>query len=456
MMREHTADTSSVRKMALDSLLEIMEEQAFCDKVMYTVLKESHMEKRDRSFYRRLVAGTVERTIELDYVLNQFSKLPVEKMKPVIRNILRMSLYQILYMEKIPVSAVCNEAVKLTEQRKLYRLKGFVNGILRTVLREREQIFYPKELVPRLSICYSMPEWIVNRWLSEYGETITEEILAEFLSEKKEIPIRMQKCRSPEQERETGRKALEAEGVLLEKGAWFPYAARIRKFSSLEDLEAFQKGYFSVQDESSMLPGEISGVKRGDLVIDLCAAPGGKTTHAADLLQGTGKVIAADVSREKLARIEENIERLRLSNVEVLLNDARVYRKEWEEKADVVFADLPCSGLGVIGKKCDIKYKTQEKDIAVLSGLQRQILKQAVRYVKPQGRLIYSTCTIAKEENEENALWIEENLPLRRVSIEEMLPGALRGKTGEQGYIQVMPNETGTDGFFVSAFEKYG
>ena len=219
-------------------------------------------------------------------------------------------------------------------------------------------------------------------------------------------------------------------------------------------LAAFQKGMFQVQDESSMLVGMISGIKKSDTVIDICAAPGGKTLHAADLLAGSGQVLSADLTKEKTDLIQQNCQRLGYQNVSVFQNDALVYKEEWKEKADVLIADLPCSGLGVIGKKCDIKYKTKSEDIKILASLQKEILKNAVSYVKPGGRLLFSTCTIAQEENEKNVAWIQENLPLRLVSIEEDLPEKLQQKTGEKGYLQVLPTMAQTDGFFVSCFEK--
>lgn len=442
-----------VREAALDTLLEVMEQDIFCDKAVHQVLQTSGWEKRDRSLYKRLVTGTVERAIELDYILNQFSKIKVKKMKPVIRNLLRMSLYQIFYMEKIPVSAVCNEAVKLTEKRKLYPLKGFVNGVLRTVLREKERISYPDgtDPVAALSVRYSMPEWLVRKWLSAYGKEVTEEIFQSFFLDKDFLTLRIQRSNITAERLED---SLEKEGVLVQKGVLFPFAYRIRNYPALEQLEAFQNGYFFIQDESSMLVGEISGVKKGDFVIDLCAAPGGKAMHIADLLEGTGTVVAADILPEKKRRIIENIQRLHVSNVLPVVNDARTFKEEWEEQADVVIADLPCSGLGIIGKKSDIKYKTKEEDILTLAALQKEILKTAARYVKPGGRLVYSTCTIAREENEENAAWIVKNLPFTGISIEETLPEKLQGGTGEKGYLQIMPNETGTDGFFVAAFQK--
>ena len=263
-----------------------------------------------------------------------------------------MSVYQILYMEKIPASAVCNEAVKLAEKRKLYGLKGFVNGVLRTIVRKKEEISVPEkaEFIRWANVRYSMPEWIVEKWLSVYGEEVTEEILKTFLEEKNFLTLRMQYTNVSEQ---LFLESLERDGISVQKGVFFPYAYRISDYSVLENLEAYQKGFFAVQDESSMLVGEISGVKKGDFVIDLCAAPGGKSLHLADRLAGTGKVFAADVSPEKTARIFENISRCGFENVHVAVHDACVYDPSCERTFDVVIADVPCSGYGVIGKKPD-------------------------------------------------------------------------------------------------------
>lgn len=443
----------SVRKLALDALLEISQENAFCDQAVHRMLQEYPMDRRDRSFFQRLVEGTVERQIELDYVLNQFSKVKVKKMKPVIREILRMGVYQLFYMDQVPDSAVCNEAVKLTQRRKLSQLKGFVNGVLRSIARDRKQISYPdrKEMVAYLSVTCSMPEWIVKRWIDAYGEEVTERICTGFLERAGELSVR---CQTSKYSVELVRDSLEKQGVAIQPGIFFDEAFRLRNYGSVMELEAFCKGMIQVQDESSMVVGAVSEIQPGNVVMDLCAAPGGKAMHAADILAGKGAVIAGDLTEEKVEKIRENSIRLGYDNIKCYAQDARVLREDWIEKADVVIADLPCSGLGVIGKKCDIKYKTKPEDIANLSQLQRDILQVVSRYVKPGGRLIYSTCTIAREENEENVEWIEKNLPFRRVSMEALLPQPLRGKTGEKGYVQILPLDGGVDGFFVAAFER--
>lgn len=443
----------NLRKIGLSMLLSIMEEGMLCHKVFWQTFETCDLTKRDKNFLRRLVEGTVERTLEMDYIIDQFSKVKVKKMKPVIRNILRMSVYQIFYMDQVPDSAACNEAVKLTNKYKLHNLKGFVNGVLRNIVRQKEQIVdkYPKNTKECFSVTYSMPVWIVERFLQEYGKEETQKILENFLENHKEISLR---CTTDRYSVEEVVQTLEKDEVTVRKGNLFPYALRIKDFSSIPELTGFQKGMFQVQDESSMVVGAVAGIQEKDVVLDVCAAPGGKTLHAASILKETGMVLSGDLTKEKTDYIRENVKRLGYKNIQIFENDAAKFRQEWEEKADVLLADLPCSGLGVMGKKCDIKYKTTKEDILALAQIQRDILKTVVRYLKKGGTLVYSTCTIAREENQDNVQWIKENLSLEPVSIEERLPKPLQGFTGKEGYLQILPHMAQTDGFFVAVFRK--
>lgn len=444
----------NVRKITLDVLIDVMENGAYSDKTIHKVLdNHDDMDKRDRAFLTRLCEGTIERCIEIDYVLNLYSKTKVKKMKPVIRNILRMGVYQILYMEQVPDSAACNEAVKLAVKKKFVNLKGFVNGVLRNIAREKEKIKYPdkKDFIRYASVKYSMPEWIVKRYNDSYGEARTEKILLSYLENDKSTCLR---CNTSKATVDEIRAMLEKDGVKVSAGKLSDYAFYIEDFGKLTDLKAFKKGLIQVQDESSMLVGRILGQKNGDNIIDVCAAPGGKTLHAADLLAGTGNVISCDLTEAKTRLIRDNVERIGFDNIDIEVHDALIFNKEWETKADILIADLPCSGLGVIGKKCDIKYKTKEEDIKSLAKLQQDILKTVTKYIKPGGRLIFSTCTIAEEENEQNVKWICENLPFEPVSIEELLPNQFKSMTGKDGYIQVLPDMADTDGFFISAFVR--
>ena len=437
----------NIRQLSLEILMKVVEEKEYSSVVIPQVLNVyQYLEKQERAFLTRLCEGTIERMLELDYVINEFSKVKVKKMKPVIRNILRMGVYQLMYMKQVPASAACNEAVKLAKK------KGFVNGVLRNISRNLDNISYPdKEKQPflYLSVTYSMPEWIVKLWVAQYGMEQTERMLqAGFADRPTTIRCNLQK-NSVKQLREE----LEQAGVTVESGAYVDSALRISGYDYLQKLKAFQEGKFTVQDESSMLVGLVADIKPDQTVVDVCAAPGGKSLHAADLLKGTGMVSSRDVSERKVEKIEENCRRLGYTNMDMKVWDAREWDKEYIEKADVVIADLPCSGLGVMGKKNDIKYKTSPDSIKELAALQREILKTVVSYVKPGGTLIYSTCTVNEEANEQNMRWIESELGLRLDSMDPYLPASLKSSTTKDGYLQLLPGVHKTDGFFLCRFK---
>lgn len=443
----------NIRQLSLEILMKVVEEKEYSSVVIPQVLNVyQYLEKQERAFLTRLCEGTIERMLELDYVINEFSKVKVKKMKPVIRNILRMGVYQLMYMKQVPASAACNEAVKLAKKKGFQNLKGFVNGVLRNISRNLDNISYPdKEKQPflYLSVTCSMPEWIVKLWVAQYGMEQTERMLqAGFADRPTTIRCNLQK-NSVKQLREE----LEQAGVTVESGAYVDSALRISGYDYLQKLKAFQEGKFTVQDESSMLVGLVADIKPDQTVVDVCAAPGGKSLHAADLLKGTGMVSSRDVSERKVEKIEENCRRLGYTNMDMKVWDAREWDKEYIEKADVVIADLPCSGLGVMGKKNDIKYKTSPDSIKELAALQREILKTVVSYVKPGGTLIYSTCTVNEEENEQNMRWIESELGLRLDSMDPYLPASLKSSTTKDGYLQLLPGVHKTDGFFLCRFK---
>ena len=429
------ADEVNLRNLALDVIVSVMDKGAYSDKAIHAALeKHPGLEKRDRAFFTRLCQGTIEYAVSSDYIINMFSKTKVKKMKPVIREILRMGVYQIMHMDSVPDSAVCNEAVKLANKRKFTNLKGFVNGVLRNISREKDKIKFPDKkdgFCAYASVRYSMPEWIVNYLCEEYGEDETERIFEGFLKADRGVSVR---CNVSKAEPQEVYDMLKKQGISVKKSELFDYAFSIDDFDRLQDVEALKKGYIQVQDFSSILAGHIPEIKGGENIIDICAAPGGKTLHIADRLNdrklnGGGKIISCDLTDAKTALIKENVERNGFENVSVVKNDALVFKKEWEDTADIVIADLPCSGLGVIGKKCDIKYKTSIEDINALSEIQREILKNVSRYLKKGGQLLYSTCTIAMEENEDNVRWMLENLPFKKADIRKRVPKKIRNYT---------------------------
>ncbi len=440
------------REIVLEVLLEITEHGMYSHIVLADVLnKYQYLEKKERSFITRVTEGTLEHMMELDYILNQFSKVKVKKMKPVIRNILRSAVYQMKYMDSVPVSAACNEAVKLAVRKGFGNLRGFVNGVLRNVARNLDQIEYPTEPKQRLSIQYSMPEWILDLWLQEYDRNTVEQMLQAF---QRETPLTI-RCNKRIVSPKLLKEHLETEGVTVNTHPYLDYAFQIAGFDYLGDLESFQNGEFSVQDISSMLVSELANPKQGDYVIDVCAAPGGKSLHMAEKLEGSGHVEARDLTEYKVGLIQENILRTGLDNVEAVQKDALVFDENSVKKADVVLADLPCSGLGVLAKKTDLKYKATKEGADSLAKMQREMLENVQAYVKEGGKLVYSTCTINPAENMENVHWFLETYPeFELMDIHDLLCDALQNDVVENGCIQLLPGIHQSDGFFLACMKK--
>ena len=466
------------REIVLEVLLEITEKGQFSHIILRDVLwKYQYLEKRERAFITRVTEGTLEHMIEIDYILDRFSKVKVKKMKPVIRAILRSAVYQLKYMDSVPDSAVCNEAVKLAVRKGFSGLKGYVNGVLRSVARGIGSVQYPKEKMEELSVRYSCPEWVLDLWSGSYDIEVIEMMLRDFQKEK---PVTIRCClnrTTPDKLK----KRLEAEGVKAEIHPYLPYAFQISGYDHLNDLETFQDGLFVVQDISSMLVAEIAAPSAGAQVLDVCAAPGGKALHVAEKLflaedvcgnaacagnksgggaaagcgiedqMPPGHVEARDLTELKVDLIRENIERTGLPNITAVCRDASVPDETAAESADIVIADLPCSGLGVIGKKPDLRYKASPDGIDSLVRLQRQILSCAQDYVKPGGTLVYSTCTVNPAENMDNVHWFMEQYPEFTLDdIRGKVCPELRDSVMENGCIQLLPGVHKSDGFFIA------
>ena len=415
------------REIVLAVLMEITENGAYSHKILGEVLsKYQYLEKKERAFITRVTEGTLEHLIEIDYILDQFSKVKVKKMKPVIRNILRSGVYQLKYMDSVPDHAVCSEAVKLAVRKGFSGLKGYVNGVLRSVARGLDTLDYPQEGIEALSIQYSIPTWILRLWEKSYVEEVTRTIAADFL---KERPVTIRCCQNkvtPEQLK----KELEQEGVTVQEHPYLPYAFFISGYDYLESLDCFWKGWFTVQDVSSMLVAELAAPEAGNKIVDICAAPGGKSLHIAEKLWITdrneakkGEVEARDLTEYKVGLIEENIARMELENIHAVCRDATVPDEAWKEKADIVLADL----------------------------------ENAQAMVKKGGTLLYSTCTIDPMENEENVHWFLKKYPQFSLnSIREKLCPQLAESVEEEGCIQLLPGIHCSDGFFIARLKKNG
>lgn len=440
----------SPREVSLDIIMDITESKDNANSFSHIVLNKTlkqfdFLDKQDRSFIKKICGGTLERIITIDYIINQYSNIKVKKMKPLIRSLLRLSVYQIKYMDGTADFAICNEAVKIAKKRGFKNLSGFVNGVLRNIIRKPEKVVFPKEKkepIKYLSLTYSAPEWLVSQFIDQYGYSIAKRILEDFLIEKKTtIRCNLKKTSVLELKKE-----LAKENVEVEDGVYLDYALKISNYDRIEKLKAFQEGMFIVQDESSMLVGEIAGVRKDDLVIDVCAAPGGKSLHIGEKLNNksldsAGLLISRDLSQKKVDLINENIRRLDIKNIETQVYDALVLDKTLIEKVDILIADLPCSGLGIIGKKPDIKQNMNLSKQKDLVKLQREILKVVHQYVRPGGSLIYSTCTINKEENIKNVEWFIENFPFHMQSV---------NPEAKDGSITLLPGIHDTDGFFIA------
>jgi 16S rRNA (cytosine967-C5)-methyltransferase len=444
----------NIREIIVGALMDILEEEQHCHIVLRDILeKYQYLEKRDRAFISRVTEGTVENMIQIDYILEQFSSVKVKNMKPFIRNLLRMSVYQMEYMDSVPDSAVCNEAVNLAQKKGFYTLKGFVNGVLRAVGRGRGQVVYPDpQKTPRkyLSVQYSMPEWILGKWLAQFDFSTVQGICEQLRKESRTC-IR---CNLSRASKEQVVKRLQDQNITVKQVPYLDYALEISDYNYLQATYAFREGLFQVQDISSMLVAEVAAPKWGDYCIDVCAAPGGKSLHLSDKLNGSGCVEARDLTDYKIDLMKENIERTQRINMIAVRQDATVFDEKSVEKADVLLADLPCSGLGVIGRKPDIKYKMTEARQQELVKLQRKILDTVWQYVKVGGTLIYSTCTIGADENQYNVKWFLDNYPFVLESIDPYLCEELHSRTTKAGYIQLVPGVHDTDGFFIARFKR--
>ena len=448
------------REIVLDMFLSLKD-----GKPGHIVLKDTldnylYLDKASRGFITRLYEGSIEKMIYLDFVINSFSKTPAKKLKPIIKILMETAVYQIFFMDRVPVSAAINEAVKLAKKRGLAGLSGFVNGVLRNIARNKENINLPdkdKEYIRYLEVKYSMPKEVTEHFIKEYGNVQAEEILEAF-EKKQPIVARVNGTRLT---REDLVKKLTEEDVKVSMDTVFPESLKILELDSLNFLGSFENGDFVIQDESSQFIGKIAELPLNAKVLDLCAAPGGKALLMAEKPEAE-RITACDISEKKTGLIEENINRLGIKKVITMVNDATVFNKKFEEDFDMVICDLPCSGLGVIGRKRDIKYNITENKIKELAKLQRDILENAKKYVKKGGYLIFSTCTMSKLENEENFKFISEFSGFSPVDFSDKIKDSLvKYKVGsrllaeaEKGYIRLIPGELGTDGFFISEFMR--
>lgn len=442
------------RETALKIIYDIDEKGAYSNIALNKYLEAYELKDVDKAFITELVYGTVKWRLSIDWIIRQFSSIRLKKISPWILNILRLGVYQLLYTDRIPESAAVNESVNLAKKYGHGGSVGFANALLRAVSRGRNTIRYPdqeRETLQYLSVRYSYPEWMVSRFLELYGREFTEELL----DSGNQVPGMSIRVNTLKTTRDKLAAQLEEQQVEAVPGKYAPEALVLKNAPAITRWDTFKNGEFQVQDESSMLVGRVLDPKPGELVIDACSAPGGKATHLAQLMENRGRVLARDVHIHKIKLIEDAAQRLGLNIIETEVFDATVPDERYAGKADRVLLDAPCTGLGIIRRKPDIKWARDTAEVGEIVQLQRKLLESVSRLVKPGGILVYSTCTVLPEENSDQAAWfIKEHPDFELDDIRPMLPDTLADRLEQNAMIQLFPNRDGIDGFFIAKFRK--
>lgn len=447
----------SARELALKVIHAVDVGGAYANIALDEIMDEFRPEGPDRAFLTELSYGTLRRLNTIDWVLTKYIEKPLSQQNPWVRNILRIAVYQIMFLEKIPAAAACNEAVELGKKYSSLQVAGFINGVLRRIVREKENLVFPDikiNPVDHIALKFSHPTWLVKLWLKELGleETIS---ICKANNQTPATTIRTNLLRIT---REELLLLLEKEaGIKASPASYAPEAITVQGFKNMKSLPAFKEGYFFVQDEGSMLVAHALRPRPGATVLDVCGAPGGKATHLAELMGDCGRVIVVDIYAHRLALVRENCRRLRLRTVETLQCDGREIGSRFRDAFDYVLVDAPCSGLGVLRHKPDIRWRKEESTISRVATLQKELLKSASACVRPGGVLVYSTCTISNAENlAQIASFLAENTDFVPEDLRPFLKGELDIKrTMQKGYIQLMPYQ-GLDGFFISRMRRKG
>ena len=449
-MEKKTNYPNTARGAAALLVRMVLEDGAYTNIALNQYLRGSSLGDLDRRLATELVYGTVKACGTLDWYLEQCVSRPLNKIAADILAILRISVYQLLYMERIPASAACNEAVKLARSVSHEGSAKFVNGVLRGLLRKQQACAFvlpdrEKDDAGYLSIKYYHPRWLVKRWLGPWGKEGTEHLLA-FDNSAAPVCLRVNTLVTT---REQLLQDLAEAGCEVHPSKWSKDGITADKMASLNTLFNALPKHFYIQDESSMLVAPLLAAEPGMRVLDLCSAPGGKATHIAQIMQDKGEIIACDIHEHKLELIAENAKRLGLASIKPMLNDATALREEWLEKFDRVLVDAPCSGMGVLRRRAEARWRKQRKDLKLFPPLQLAILENAAQYVKKDGRLLYSTCTI---EQSENHYLIEEFLAKHPEWQRTAFAHPVTGVSVDE--LQLLPQNDGVDGFYICVLER--
>ena len=442
----------NAREGALKVLYEIEVKEAYSNLALNKELNQHAYEQLDKGFMTELVYGVLENLIYLDFAIQQFSSIKLKKIHPMALNLLRLGAYQILFLDRIPASAAVNESVNLAK-KYVKRSSGFVNGILRNLIRNPEKIQIPdekKDPVAFLSIKFSHPRWMVEQFLTFFSPEFT----AELLKANNETPHLYVRVNTLKTNVEDCVASLNQKGFQVEVSPHIEEAITIKGTTNLAELDLLQMGHLYIQDFGSMLIGRIVDPKPGDLVVDVCSAPGGKATHLAQLMKNQGRILARDIHPHKIKLIKANANRLGTKIVEPEEFNGYELDINLIEKADRVLVDAPCSGLGIIRRKPEIKYRKKPEDVTEITALQLDILSKASQYVKPGGYIVYSTCTIDPRENEVVVkVFLKEHPQFELENLGEKYAPLIPGKPqGEM--LQLYPNVHGTDGFFMAKLTR--
>ena len=444
----------TAREVALNVLTSVDEKAAYSNLLLNRSLQQAELSPADAGLVTELVYGTIARQATLDYFLNLFIKSEVKRLNPWVRSLARMSLYQIRYLDRIPAHAAVNEAVEIAKKRGHQGIASMINGVLRSVLREGDALVIPDDLptAERIALQHSHPQWLVERWMTQYGEETAEEVCVAN-NQPPKVSIRVNTLRA---NRDELMRELENEGRTVRASELSPSGIIVESGGNMANDHLYRDGRFSIQDESSMLVAEALAAEPGMNVLDCCAAPGGKTAHIAEKMSNKGRIVANDLHEHKQGLIMEQAERLGLSCIESSVGDAMALKDQFEPASfDRVLLDAPCSGFGVIRRKPDLRWAKTPDDTASIARLQRQMLSAVAGLVKPGGILVYSTCTIEREENQravaeflrDHAEFVAEPFEIPAL---ESLPQA--GGAG----VQILPNQFGSDGFYIARLRRRG
>ncbi len=443
---DEKATRDNARAIALRALLLITDEREYLNDVIGMALeKYAYLDKKDRGFITKLVHGTVEYLYQIDAIIDRYSSVKVKKQKPLVRGILRLSVYQIMHMDRVPDFAACDEAVILSKLFGLDVFKGFINGVLRNIVKTKESLVFTE-----MDIRYSMPKWIIDIFAKEMYEESLHKNLAACLEERP-LSIRVNLSKISTQDL---MKEIEEMGISVTRSAVNADVLLLNGYDAITDLTFLAEKKAYIQDASGSLVCKLADFSPKSIVMDVCASPGGKTLHALDILAGSGYVHAFDVSDQKIARLKENIDGFGYANYSLKVADAREFLPSFAGLCDVVIADVPCSGLGVLGGKPDIKLNMSKEACAELAKIGLEILNNVCRYVKIGGVLMFSTCTIHKQENEDNLRkFLQMHTDFELVDLREhdfFKESLIRPK---KEFLQLYPSD-GCDGFFIGKLRR--